>query len=231
MSRVVGFVPAKGSSSRVPFKNRKTIAGFPLFLWAANNLSRVIPREDVFIDSDCDIILEIARNNGYSTIKRPVELASNSTDGNQLLTWEASNVSADIYIQHLPPMPFCRTSTLLEAVNSVVFGGFDSSFAVHKDRLYQWTETGPKYNIKNIPNSFTLDETISEGMGLYVVNAEKFMEEQVRVAGKFKMIETSVIEKIDIDYPEDYNLASIVGNHLVASNDLEYIGGLEKLLV
>ena len=48
MTRIVGFIPAKGSSTRVPSKNKQRVRGVPLFLWAANNLSRVLEREDIF---------------------------------------------------------------------------------------------------------------------------------------------------------------------------------------
>ena len=104
--KIVGFIPAKGSSTRTPAKNMQKVLGVPLFLWAANNLNKVLDKQDIYIDSDSEEILAIAKKHGFNTIKRPIELATNATDGNQLLQWQAKNVDADIYIQHLPPMIF-----------------------------------------------------------------------------------------------------------------------------
>lgn len=219
MTRIVGFIPAKGSSTRVPSKNKQRVRGVPLFLWAANNLSRVLKREDIFIDSEDEGILNEAKKLGFGTLARPAELASNATGGNQLMAWQASQVQADVYVQHLPPMLFLRESTLRQTVEAVL-GEFDSAFGVMSEHLYLWDKDGPRYDIKNIPNSFTLPLTCVETMGLYAVRADAFAKEGVRVAGRSKRIELSRYEAIDIDYPDDLEFARVVAEALPADHEL-----------
>ena len=132
--KIIGIIPAKGTSTRVKEKNFREILGLPIYLWAANNLRRVLPRKDIYIDSESDRILTVCSKLGFGTIKRPKELATNKTDGNQLLTWESSQIDADVYIQHLPPMLFLRKLTLTTMINNIM-NGYDSSTTVYKQKI------------------------------------------------------------------------------------------------
>lgn len=222
--KIVGFIPAKGSSTRTPAKNMQKVLGVPLFLWAANNLNKVLDKQDIYIDSDSEEILAIAKKHGFNTIKRPVELATNATDGNQLLQWQAKNVDADIYIQHLPPMIFLRESTIRNGLDFVVNKGCSSAFAVMKEQLYLWTENGPTYDLNNLPNSFTLPTTIVETMGFYVTTKEHLKRTGLRIDANSAMIQIDKFEAIDIDYPEDLEFARAVAKGL--NMDSEYTQGI-----
>ena len=226
--KIVGVIPAKSSSTRLSGKNTRKIMGVPLFLWAASNLARVLPRADIHIDSDGDDILDLAAKHGFGTIRRPVSLATNATDGNQLLAWEASQVEADIYIQHLPPMLFLRPGTIARAIEMLGDPGCNSVFGVHREKVYLWGEHAPCYDLHNIPNSFTLDDTIREGMGFYAVKRQAFVESGIRVAPPFRMIELDRFEAIDIDTPEDFQFAGAVARGLPPDSDL--LAGIGRLL-
>ena len=126
MKKIIGFIPARGGSSRVPKKNLKNIAGVPLFLRACYNLNQVLDKKDIVVDSDDVEILTMAESHGFSILKRPGELATNATDGNSFFRWETSNYpDADIYIQHLPPMPFLSKETIEKGLNALA-QGYDS---------------------------------------------------------------------------------------------------------
>jgi YrbI family 3-deoxy-D-manno-octulosonate 8-phosphate phosphatase len=227
MKKIAAFIPAKGTSNRVPSKNRQEILGVPMYLWAANNLARVLPNEDIYIDSDCEETLSGARSRGFGTIKRPAELATNATDGNQMMMWQVSNVEAEIYIQHLPPMIFLRAETIKAALSKVVDGGCASSFAVYKTQHYHWDKNGPCYDLKNIPNSVTLEPSITEGMGLYVVRRDRFLQEKKRIIAPFATVDLDHYERIDIDTPDDLSYARTVAKGLGLGTP--WTMGLEKM--
>lgn len=226
--KIVGVIPAKSTSTRTPNKNTQEILCIPLFLWAANNLNRVLNKNDIYIDSDCDKILNMARKYGFNTIKRPKELASNATGGNELLLWQASQVDADIYVQHLPTMAFLKESTLMKAINKVEQEGFDSSFAVINDQLYTWDSDGNcEYDLKNIPNSYNLPTITIETMGLYVTTKKSLKETSLRIGKKYAMIPVDKIESIDINYPEELELIRTLAKGL--SINSEYLKGIDRL--
>lgn len=226
--KVAGLIPAKGTSARVPNKNLQEILGVPLFLWAANNLSRVLDRRDIYIDTDSEEIEARAKALGFGTLRRPAELATNATDGNELMRWEASQVEADIYVQHLPPMVFLSEKTLRDAI-ARVSADVESAFGVRREAFYLWTEDGPSYDLAQIPNSFTLPELVMEGMGLYVTRAEALRRAGTRVTERYAMIELDRFEGIDIDLPEDLAFARAVAQGLEPSS--EYRRGIDELFV
>lgn len=223
---IAGVVPAKGTSSRVPGKNRQLIRGVPLFLWAANNLNRVIPKHSIFVDSDSDVILTEARAAGFQALKRPAALADNSVDGNRFMLYEAENITCDVLVQHLPPMPFLREETLRKALQTIEEGG-NSAFGVHRQRAYVWDEDGPTYDLLSIPNSFTLPELVCEGMGFYATRTRCLLQDRTRVSRPYTMIGLDRFEAIDIDYPSDLELARAAAAGL--ASDSPYLKGLAEL--
>ena len=225
---VAGIVPAKGTSERVPGKNRETILGVPLFLWAASNLARVIPRSCVFVDSECEETLALAERHGFRALRRPLELATNATDGNVLAVRAGMSIGAEILVQHLPPMPFLKPSTLEAAIRAVAAEGFQSAFGVRREKVYEWDERGPRYDLRNLPNSVQLPDSIREGMGLYVMRRDSLLGERVRVKAPYRMIDLDPFEAIDIDHPEDLALARAVAEGLPAESD--YVSGITGLL-
>lgn len=236
MPKIIGFVPARGGSSRVPRKNLKEIGGLPMFLRACYNLHQVLPKEDIVVDSDDAEILQLATQHGFCTLMRPDELATNATDGNAFFRWETSNFpNADIYIQHLPPMPFLSMDTLLEGINAVKSGEYDSIVCVGKEHYYLWDldKNEPRYDLKHIPNSYTLKETVFETMGFYVISREAHLKEGLRIGDKCKMIAVNKIEQIDVNYPDDFLLADAVEkgldeNSIYKSRNLIY-GGVQTI--
>lgn len=213
MSRIIGFVPARGGSSRVSRKNMREIGGLSMFLRACYNLHQVLPKECIVVDSDDIEILSLAKKHGFCTLKRPEELATNGTDGNAFFRWETSNYpEADIYIQHLPPMPFLSKDTLLQGIVAVERENYDSIVCVGKDHYYLWDseKSLPLYDIVHIPNSFTLKETVFETMGFYVISREAHAKNGLRIGENYKMISVNKIEQIDVNYPDDFELAVAV---------------------
>lgn len=225
--RVVGFVPARGGSERTPNKNLSNVLGLPLFLWAANNLNRVLPKEDIYIDSDSDQILSIAKNYGFQTIRRPDNLATNATDGNKFMLWEVSNVEADIYVQHLPPMPFLREATLRDGLDAVMNKGYDSAVGVVSDYLYLWENGQPTYNKKSIPNSFTLTPTVVEGMGIYITSRDSILQNETRFGDRPFLLELDRYESLDIDYPGDLDFVKVLSRGL--DKNSVYLDGIKEL--
>lgn len=234
MSKIIGFVPAKGHSSRVSAKNLRDIGGIPMFLRACYNLHQVLGKEEIIVDSDDDNILNLAKQHGFGVLKRPDELATNATDGNSFFRWETSNFpNADIYIQHLPPMPFLSKSTLAKCLAAVEEEKFDSIVCVGKEHYYLWDEEKklPLYDLHHIPNSYTLSETVFETMGLYVIDKNAHIKNGLRIGENYKLITVNKLEQIDVNYPEDYELAVAVEKGLPSDSKYksQYLSGGAKL--
>ena len=208
--KVVAFLPAKGTSSRVENKNIKLLDGKPLFLHTLEKLIECDFIDEVYLDTESDEIIYLASETNCKILKRDPNLASNTTDGNKLFLNEVNHIKADIYIQILGTSPFIEKETIKKGIDTIKSSDFDSVVLVRKEKLYTWNEKGPNYNIENIPNSFDLNDTIIETMGLYIVKRETALCTQKRIGNKPYLLYATALEAIDVNWPEDFDLANLI---------------------
>ncbi|MDD3756478.1 MAG: hypothetical protein AB7E13_08240 [Arcobacteraceae bacterium] len=208
--KIVAFLPAKGTSSRVENKNIKLLDGKPLFLHTLEKLIECDFIDEVYLDTESDEIIYLASETNCKILKRDPSLASNTTDGNKLFLNEVNHIKADIYIQILGTSPFIEKETIKKGIDTIKRSEFDSAVLVRKEKLYTWNEKGPNYNIENIPNSFDLNDTIIETMGLYIVKRETALCTQKRIGNKPYLLYATALEAIDVNWPEDFDLANLI---------------------
>lgn len=213
--KIIAFVPAKGTSERIENKNLKLLDGMPLLLHTLKKLSSMNIFDEIYVDTECETVSDCCSFlENVKIMKRDESLASNSTDGNDLLINEIKyDSSADIYVQVLCTGPFLKKETINRSINAVLKEGYDSSFTVRKEKQYMWSNSGkPMYDLDNIPNSKDLKYNIIESMSLYVIKKSAALRENRRIAKKSKMIEIEPIEAIDVNYPEDFELAEFIAS-------------------
>jgi CMP-N-acetylneuraminic acid synthetase len=82
MSKLVyAIIPARGGSQGVPYKNIRTLAGYPLIAWAIEACKASQYIKEVYTSSDSTQIINLARDYGSKIIVRPPQFAtSESTD-------------------------------------------------------------------------------------------------------------------------------------------------------
>ena len=115
--KVVAVIPAKSSSERVLNKNIRPFNGEPLFVYTVRKLLSCDFIDEVYVDSDCDEILNRAVAVGAKPMKRDPRLATNKTDGHELFLNEVFNIEADVYIQHLCTSPFVQIETIRSGID------------------------------------------------------------------------------------------------------------------
>lgn len=74
--KILGIIPARGSSKRIPGKNKKDFCGKPLISYVIEAALKASLLDKVVVNTDDDDILKIASNyKGVQPLKRPAELA------------------------------------------------------------------------------------------------------------------------------------------------------------
>lgn len=209
--KVVAFLPAKGSSSRIENKNVKLLDGKPLFLHTLDKLLACSFIDGVYLDSESEDVFNLAQDRRCHLLRRNPDLASNTTDGNRLFMNEVAHVEADIYIQILCTSPFIEVETLKKGIEALSDNPkYDSAVLVKKEKQYQWKEGRPSYDIDNIPNSVNLDDITVETMGLYIIRREAALKTQRRLGDSPLLLEASPLEAIDVNWPADFELAEVI---------------------
>lgn len=214
MLNVVGVIHAKGSSVRFTRKNFCLINRVPLFLLQAINLGSLLGRSNVYIDSENSEILELARLNGFNSIRREKVFADNTTGGVALLKNFLRNLDCkvDIIVQLFPPMPFPNLKEIENAINLVKLGHCNSALFYVFEKVYQWTEDVQNYTMVNgeIPNSQDLQTIKIEIPTVYVLNANIFNKTGSRTPAPIHQMQPhGKYNSLDIDDEEDFVLAKL----------------------
>jgi regulator of RNase E activity RraA/CMP-N-acetylneuraminic acid synthetase len=209
--KTAAFLPAKGSSNRIPNKNTMLLDGEPLFLRSLRKLLACPAIDEVYLDTESREIADLASDLKCRRIERDPTLASNKTDGHQLFLNEVRHTDADLCVQLLCTSPFLRTETIEKAIGVLKSDpNYDSVVAVRKEKQYRWQNGQPGYDIQHIPNSVDLDDTVIESMGLYAVRREAALATQRRIGDRPYLLEIDPIESVDVNWPKDFDLANLI---------------------
>jgi len=139
--RVVGVVPARGGSKRLPGKNLHPVLGRPMLghvLDAVRTSGRIEPT-DLIVSSDDAAILDFARSEGVVALERPVELAGDEVWTEPVLrhaveAWELSNgTGADIVVWLNASIPEVTAEHIGRVIDRLLEGGFREVLTVDPD--------------------------------------------------------------------------------------------------
>jgi regulator of RNase E activity RraA/CMP-N-acetylneuraminic acid synthetase len=210
--RVIGFVPAKGSSDRIKSKNLQILDGEFLFRRKLRQLIESGVFDEVWLDTESDEIAAMAAGLPVRIMRRDPNLANNATDGHALFANECRSVAGgDIYVQALCTAPFVGADTLRRAVAALRDAPeADSLVAVTYEKHYEWSDGEPLYGRGRIPNSVELPRRTIEAMSLYMMRATSPFFPDKRFGQRPVLFELSAEERLDINYPPDLELAETI---------------------
>lgn len=211
--RIVAFVPAKGSSERIPAKNLRILDGEHLFKRKLRQVLACPQIDTVYLDTESDDLADLAADLPVERLRRPREMASNAADGHEMFAYECSAVPpADLYIQCLCTAPFVTAATLTRAIEALLADPeADSLVGVSRAKQYCWDGADPLYGRGRIPNSVDLPPTVVEAMSLYIVRRREGDPSPTRRFGaKPILFDLTPEEQIDVNVPADLELAEAV---------------------
>jgi len=223
--KVAAVVHAKGISERLPNKNLRKLGGKPLICHAISNACNAELVNDVYIDSEDDLILRVGAGCGAIPLKRPPYLANNQITGDDLAYWQAQSLPQyDILVQVVPTSPFIKSKTIDECISNVILG-YNSSFTATSEKLYTWSQKNPTESLTpdyyvngKILNSKDLPYIFIEHTGLFAFKTEYAFEKRKRIDPRnFRGVPIDYIEAIDINYESDFKIAEIIWQGLHSS--------------
>lgn len=143
----LAIIPARGGSKRLPRKNLLNLCGKPLVAWSieAGLKSKYIDK--VVVTSDDNEILEISKKIGAETIKRPDELASDTTKSVDVVKHVVENINGkyDYLVLLQPTSPLRNEKHIDEAIELLESKNADAIISVcEMDHSPLWSNTLPE---------------------------------------------------------------------------------------
>ncbi len=221
MSKIIALMPLKANSSRVPGKNFKPLAGKPLFRWMLDKLLASESIDQVVINTDAQTELEQAGlpDNEKLLIRvRKPDLCGDDVSMNLILKDDIDNTDADIYLMTHTTNPFISLNTINSAIAEFnKSDDVDSLFTVNRmqTRFYDKDAQAINHDPDNLIPTQDLEPWFEENSCMYLFTKESFEKTAARIGEKPIMFETSKLESVDIDEPQDWQLAEALAPNFI----------------
>lgn len=222
--KVLGVVPARGGSKRIPRKNILPLGGIPLICHCLRAAKSCRSIDRLVVSTEDDAIRNVALSEGVEVIQRPPELAGDTTPTLPVILHamdqlEREGYTADIILTIQPPYPIITSETMARAIEAFKNkGDFDSvttvvkaSFRYHPYNARTINEDGtiaflfPEQK-KNCPNTQSAPPVYFFG-NLYASRRSAIIEKGSLYGDSSFPVEISNREAFDIDDMFDLEVA------------------------
>ena len=205
--KIVAIMPIKLINERCPGKNTRLLGGKPLLQYELDSLKDTGFCESINVYCSDEAIVPYLPE-GVTFIKRPEYLDLPTSNFTQIFDCFMEDVDADIYVYAHATAPFITVDTMKQCIEAVLSGDYDSAFCANKLQDYLWQDGEPmNFEADNLPRTQDLKPIYQETSGVYVFTKAVYMKYRRRI-GKTPFIkEVSFKEAVDIDNPEDFDLA------------------------
>lgn len=210
--KIVGIMPIKLINERCPGKNTRILGTKPLLQHELDNLklTGLCDSINVFCSSE-DVVPFLPK--GVNFVKRPEYLDLPTSNFTQIFSKFMELYDADIYVYAHATAPFITVETMKQCIEAVKSGEYDSAFCAVKLQDYLWQDGEPlNFDATNLPRTQDLKPIFQETSGVYVFTKKVFQDYHRRIGRQPFIKEVSFKEAVDIDNPEDFELAEALVN-------------------
>jgi CMP-N-acetylneuraminic acid synthetase/phosphoglycolate phosphatase-like HAD superfamily hydrolase len=210
MKNLVALIAVRAGSQRVKNKNIRAFADSNLLEIKINQLKKVKQLDEIIVNSDSEEMLEIARKNGVTAVKREEKYAS-SEAGMSDVYQHFAEVTEAVHIMYANV-----TNPLVEAENyeeaiSTYFSNLDENDSLascHPIKEFLWKDgEALNYDTENQPRSQDLPNIVALNFAISILPREVMRKKRNIIGEKPTFFELDEIESVDIDTELDFYLA------------------------
>ncbi|NHN56571.1 acylneuraminate cytidylyltransferase family protein [Calidifontibacter sp. DB0510] len=211
------IIPARGGSKGVPRKNLKPLGGKPLISWT---IEQVLATEGLvpYVSTEDDEIAEIAAHAGAQVIRRPDDLAQDTTASEPVIGHAIAQLPQRpervMFLQVTSPIRL--EGTLARMLREFDESGVDSMVGVVPAEIFLWQkepEVRPLYPYTARPRRQDMapDQLRYRETGsAYLTRTDIYEREHNRLGGRIGLFVMDPVEGLDIDTVEDFALAEFL---------------------
>lgn len=205
-------MPIKLKNERCPGKNTRMLGSKPLLHYELDSLKETGLCDSINVYCSDDAVVPFLPE-GVNFVKRPEELDLPTSNFTQIFTNFMNEHDADIYVYAHATAPYISVETMKQCIEAVKSGKHDSAFCATKLQDYLWRNGKPlNFDATNVPRTQDLEPIYQETSGVYVFTKSVFMDYKRRIGKNPFIKEVTFKETVDIDNPEDFDLAEVMLN-------------------
>ena len=221
--KTIAMIPARLGSKRIPKKNIRLLNGIPLISYAIRAAKEANCFDEIYVNTESDIIGQIAIAEGVKFYKRPDELSSDEATNDMFTMDFLENNSCDVVVQILATSPFLTAKEIIEFTRKMIDEKLDTLVSVNKQQIECVYGKLPVNFVQKNPSppSQGITPVLAYACGLMAWGSENYKNNMKKYgcgyhggSGKIDYYITTGHSTIDIDNEEDFQLAELVARHL-----------------
>ena len=216
---VLGVIPARGGSKRLPRKNIKKLCGQPLIAYTIQAAQKASLLTDFLVSSEDEEILEIARSYGAPTpFKRPERLATDSIRNIDVVAHamhymeKKNQLQYDVLILLQPTCPVRDPSHIDEAIQLLAESDLETVVSVKgpykkRDPILKRIKNGVLEAYCSTGNAAEIEPFYLYNASIYGVKRSYFVKENKLISDRQAPLIMDQYHSIDIDTEADFLVA------------------------
>ena len=226
----IAFIPVRGGSKSIPYKNINPFCGKPLVCWNIEALEACPEVDEVVVATDSDDIWNTVESRNYkktTLYRRSAENACDtaSTESVMLEYIHYANLEAEnIFMLVQATSPLTETKHFTEALQMYDKGEYDSVITCVRNYRFFWNEDGTSmnYDYMNRPRRQNFNGMLMENGAFYINTVGNILSNGNRLGGKIGIYEMPEYTATEIDEPDDWIiLENLMRKHILAHNTSE----------
>ena len=206
----VAIIPARGGSKGIPGKNLINFSGKPLLAWSILQAKAAQHVSQVYVSSDDDQIIAVAKEFGAVPIRRPAELATDTSSSEEALQHALVEISKGgslpaliVFLQATSPLR--EPEDIDGAISRLLETGADSLFsaALLEDFCIWKKEGGSLHGLTYDPCRRGVrqdrEPLFLENGSIYVFRVEVLEKYNNRLGGQIEIFEMPFWKSYEID--------------------------------
>ena len=215
----VAFIPVRGGSKSIPFKNIKEIHGRPLVYWVVAAACDCEAIDKVFVSTDSKEIRacvegfcfeDTERFQKVNVIDRSAETATDTASTESAMIEFAKSRRFDNVVLIPATSPMLTGADLDNGFNIFDSAGTDSVLSVVPQKRFIWgidndgNASAQNYDVNNRPRRQDFEEYYVENGAFYITSRKALLESGCRLSGNIRVSLMSEDTYYEIDEPDDW---------------------------
>lgn len=213
MPKITAMIPARMGSKRVPKKNARLLCGKPLLQYAIDVAKEAGCFQQIWVNTESDLLGELAANCGVGFHKRPPELAVDTATNQDFTAEFLRHRECDFVVMVNPTSPLLQPETVCRFCEYVTTDAYDTILSVLEEQAECFCQGAPiNFRVTEKINSQDLTPVQKVIWAMTAWRRESFLHTADRgecsvFAGRLGLFPVPLLESLDIDTQEQWNLA------------------------
>ncbi len=212
--KIKAVIPVRGGSERVLNKNNRSFAGSNLLAYKIRTLLACEKLDGVLVNSDSDILLDIAKSEGAEIHKRDPYFASGTVPMNEVYENMAQVMNCDIILHAPATSPLVKSSTYDQLIDRYLerdTSKYDSLNTVSDVKEFLWQGNAPlNFDLNAIPKSQDLPDVVAFNWAAGIISRDLMISRKSVVGFRPDLVRLSHEEAFDIDTNEQFEFADFL---------------------